>query len=134
MASSFSASLSIPGFTTDLTYVRLSMQQATDSLGRPASVTQGGTLTVEFNSTDDKEVNEWMASPTMRLDGTVTYLQLVPKVPLRIISFVNAYCIDFHEHFDSSGGSGQMRTTIIISPEKLVASNIELDNRWPETE
>ncbi|PSL27439.1 type VI secretion system tube protein TssD [Dyadobacter jiangsuensis] len=131
---SFVAYLTVGSFHTDLNYIYLDINQAVDSLGRPASMTRGGKITVEFNSTNDFLVAEWMVEPTMRMDGNIRFMNLDSRSTLKEIVFSNAYCIDFHERFDGTDNSSQMVTIITISPEKINVGGIELDNKWPETE
>lgn len=134
MASSFAATLEVGSFSTPLNFVHLNINQSVDSLGRPSSLTRGGVITVEFNSTADSVVAEWMTNPAKRMDGTVSYHQLGMKVPLKTLVFTNAYCINLIENFDGTANSSQMVTTITISPEFIVVGDIKLDNRWPATE
>lgn len=130
----FVAYLKIGAFSAQLNYIYLDINQVVDSLGRPASLTRGGKITVEFNSTDDYIIAEWMVDPSKRLDGSVVYMNLNERSTLKEINFSNAYCIDFHERFDGTNNSSRMVTIITISPEKINVGGIELDNKWPETE
>lgn len=132
--STFAAFLKIGGFSTALNYIYLDINQAVDSLGRPASLTRGGKLTIEFNSTNEYEVAEWMVNPSKRLDGSITFMNLNQRSTLKEIFFFNAYCVDYHERFDGTTSSNRMITVITISPEKINVGGIELDNKWPETE
>ena len=53
---SFSAEFHLGTYKTALNHVYLDINQATDSLGRPASLTRGGKITLEFNATADNVV------------------------------------------------------------------------------
>jgi Hemolysin coregulated protein Hcp (TssD) len=130
---SFAAYFTVSGFETNLNYVYLDINQAVDTLGRPASLTRGGKVTLEFNSTDDTVVTEWMVNPAKRMDCKVTFLGLLRET-LKTMELTNAYCVEMHERFDGTTSSSQMVTTITISPEKIKVGGIELNNRWPETE
>ncbi|MBO0933313.1 type VI secretion system tube protein TssD [Fibrella aquatilis] len=131
---SFRGILKVGAFTTDVNFFHLSIFQSMDSLGRPASSTRGGSITVEFNSTSDGVVAEWMINPSLRMDGSVTFLDINSKSTLRTITFSNAYCVSLSEHADNSGGGNQMTTTIVISPEVVNAGSVKLDKKWPLTE
>lgn len=131
---SFSAIFSLGGFETALNYVYLDINQAVDSLGRPASLTRGGKITLEFNATDDNVVAEWMANPAKRLDGKIRFIKMDSvESTEKEIRFTNAYCVELMERFDGSTTTSQMVTVITISPEKIAVGTTELDNRWPET-
>jgi len=131
---SFKAMFSLGGFETALNYVYLDINQAVDSLGRPASLTRGGKLTLEFNATDDNIIAEWAASPTKRLNGTIRFVKMDSfESTEKEITFTKAYCVDLMERFDGHSNSNQMVTIITISPETIRVGLIELDNRWPAT-
>ncbi len=131
---SFKGVLTVGTFSTPINFFHLNIFQSVDSLGRPASQTRGGTMTIEFNSTADRVVAQWMIDPAMRFAGSVVFMQIDMPVKLREILFENAYCIDLHERSDGTGAGGQMVTTIVISPEIINAGNIKLDKKWPATE
>ena len=131
---SFRGVLKVGKFETDVNFFHMSIFQARDSLGRPASNTLGGTITAEFNSTQDSVVAQWMINPSLRMDGSVTFLGIESKSTLRTISFENAYCISLTEHANNTGGGGQMTTTIVISPEIVTAGSVRFDKKWPFTE
>lgn len=130
---SFSALFTVSVFETHLNYVYLDINQAVDTLGRPASLTRGGKVTLEFNSTDDSVVVEWMANPAKRMDCKVMFYGLMGE-RLKTMELTNAYCVEMHERYDGTTSSSQMVTTITISPETITVGGIKLDNRWPDTE
>ncbi|MBO0931733.1 type VI secretion system tube protein TssD [Fibrella aquatilis] len=123
---SFSAYLEVGGNRYPLTYYDLFIHQQTDMLGRPASLTQGGTITVELHSPPqtDTVLIVWMLSPTKQHDGFVHLYREDTKAKFKTISFFNAYCVDMgtvrrcgaflghrvgthaddHRHFPSAGG------------------------------
>jgi hypothetical protein len=131
---SFKAELKVGKFTTVINFFRMEILQQLDQLGRPASRTQGGTMTIEFNSTDDNQVNQWMIDPAMRLSGSIVFLRIDAPVKLREVLFENAYCISMVDRVDNTGTSGNMVTTIVVSPEKVNVGNVLLDKKWPATE
>ncbi|MBC7572365.1 MAG: hypothetical protein H7319_21935 [Spirosoma sp.] len=131
---SFSAEFTLGSYKTALNYVYLDINQAVDSLGRPASLTRGGKITLEFNATADNIVAEWMANPAKRLDGKVRFIKMDSvESTEKELRFTNAYCVELMERFDGTTSSSQMVTVITISPEKIAVGMTELDNRWPET-
>lgn len=127
-------SLDPSGFEVALNYAYLDINQAVDSLGRPASLTRGGKITLEFNATDDNIVAEWMANPTKRLGGKIRFIKIdnIESTEKEIL-FTNAYCVELMERFDGTTTTSQMVTVITISPETITVGSTKLDNRWPET-
>ncbi len=129
---SFSAYLEVGGSRYPLTYYDLYIHQQTDTLGRPASLTQGGTITCELHSPDQRDnvLTEWMLSPTKQHDGFVHLYREDTKAKLKTIAFFNAYCVDMGVHFSASG-LGPMMTRIVISPQRVAVGAIVHDNDWP---
>jgi hypothetical protein len=131
--SSFSAYLTVGSFKTWINSATVYLHQKTDSLGRPASRTHGGKLTVSFNTTDDPLVTNWMFNPAKTWSGSITYVGELGAT-LKVIEFENAFCLDMREDFDGQSNSSNMITTIVISPEKVSLGSIKHDNDWPPTE
>lgn len=130
--SSFSAYLTVSTFQTWINSATVVFHQEADSLGRPASPTFGGKLTVSFNSPTDPLVTAWAISPTKQWSGSLTYINLEGQT-LKVIEFSNAFCTDLVEEFDGTTSSAQMVMTIVISPEKVSVAGIKHDNNWPPT-
>jgi hypothetical protein len=131
---SFSADFTVGTFSTAVNYVHMDINQAVDTLGRPASLTRGGKLTVEFNATANNVVAVWMANPAKKMDGSIVFKQMGVNLALKEIQFTNAYCVELTERFDGSTSTAQMVTIITISPETITVGGVLLDNRWPATE
>ncbi|RYF65639.1 MAG: hypothetical protein EOO39_24510, partial [Cytophagaceae bacterium] len=89
---SFSAFLEVKGEQYPLLGYDLSMHQETDSLGRPASPTLGGTIDCVMSApgSDKPFLLQWMFSPTMQEDGRIILMQDAPRATLKTISFFNA--------------------------------------------
>lgn len=131
---SFSAVLSLgPAFATNLNSFMMEIEQAIDTLGRPASPTFGGVITMSFNTPTNSLVTKWMFEPAKQLSGTVTMLGLLGET-MKTLDFTNAYCVGLLQSFDGTANASFLTTTIIISPEKITVSYMELDNQWPPIE
>ncbi|WP_288427511.1 type VI secretion system tube protein TssD [uncultured Spirosoma sp.] len=131
---SFRARFLLGSLDVPLNYVYLDINQAVDSLGRPASLTRGGKITLEFNATDDNIIAEWMANPAKRLNGKIRFVKLDNvESTEKELTFENAYCVELMERFDGTTTTSQMVTVITISPEFIHVGTTTLDNRWPAT-
>lgn len=131
---SFSAILSLgTAFATDLKSFAMEIEQATDTLGRPASPTFGGVITMSFNTPTNPLVTEWMFEPAKQLSGSVTMLGLQGET-MKTLDFMNAYCVGLLQSFDGTANASSLTTTIIVSPEKIAVSYMKLDNQWPPIE
>jgi RHS repeat-associated protein len=128
---SFKAILHVSGQNIVLDYVDLDLNQSVDARSRPASMTRGGTITVEFDTPSDGDmIADWAANPVKQLDGSITYMNQNQDSVMKTVNFYNAYCIEFMERFDGSMSSSNMKTTIKISPERVNIGGVEHDNNW----
>ena len=128
---SFKAILHVSGQNIVLDYVDLDLNQSVDARSRPASMTRGGTITVEFDTPSDGDmIADWAANPVKQLDGSITYMNQNQDSVMKTINFYNAYCIEFMERFDGSMSSSNMKTSIKISPERVNIGGVEHDNNW----
>ncbi|MEZ0540918.1 type VI secretion system tube protein TssD [Fibrella arboris] len=129
---SFAAYLSVGSNTYRLYSYDLAIRQETDSLGRPASPTQGGLITCTLDSPNDGFLHQWMFSPTMQASGKLVLMQESPEATLKTISFFNAYCIGLTIRYQpGANGAGSFVNTIRISPQRVAVGAIVLDNNWP---
>lgn len=129
---SFAAYLNVGSSTYRLYSYDLSIQQETDSLGRPSSATQGGVITCTMDAPNDGFLHQWMFSPTMQADGKLVLMQESPEATLKTISFFNAYCVNLDIRFrPGAGGAGSFVNTLRISPQRVAVGAIVLDNNWP---
>lgn len=131
---SFFAFLDVKGQQYPLLSYDLSIHQETDSLGRPASPTLGGTIDCVLSApgSDKSFLHQWMFSPTLQEDGRLILLQDSPRATLKTISFFNAYCTGLETRFvpgDTGGGSLQL--LLRISPQRIAVGVIVHDNNWP---
>lgn len=112
----------------------LSIHQETDSLGRPASLTLGGTITCVLSTpgSDKPFLHQWMFSPTMQEEGRLILMQDSPRATLKTISFFNAYCVGLQTNFTpGAGGGGSLQTQVRISSQRVAVGAIIHDNNWP---
>jgi hypothetical protein len=131
---SFSAFLTVSGqFEIGVNAVAMEVFQSIDELGRPASPTSAGRITVTFNTTNDPFITGWMVSPTLQRSGQITFYALTGQI-MKIIEFTNAFCVDMEEEFDGTATWMQMETTLVLSPETIRIGSIPHDNNWPPIE
>ncbi|MEZ0539977.1 type VI secretion system tube protein TssD [Fibrella arboris] len=131
---SFYAFLDVKSEQYPLLAYELSIHQETDSLGRPASPTLGGTIDCVLSSpgSDQPFLHQWMFSPTMQEDGKIVLMQDSPRATLKTISFFNAYCIGLQTNFvPGAGGGGSLQLHVRLSPQRIAVGAIVHDNNWP---
>ena len=128
---SFTAFLAVGGTQFPLLSYELALHQETDSLGRPASPTIGGTIlcTPSAPGSDSSFLHEWMLSPTKQQDGRVILMQEAPAAILKTISFFSACCVRLTTDFQpGASGGGSLIIQLKISPQRVSIGAIIHDN------
>ncbi len=105
--------------------------QATDATGRPSSVPQGGFVALVVESNRETDIFEWMISHTSLKNGTITFYRRDSLSKLKTLDFSEAYCVDYHESFDSQG-QHPMQISFTLSARKLKLNDTEFKNNWPQ--
>ena len=108
-----------------------------DQKGRPSSITQGGTVTVEIVSNDqDGPLADWMANSYQEHDGEISFQDEKNSV-LKKLEFKKARCVSFTERFDKTPDPTYpdrpaMTLTMTISAEDIVFSGATHKNNWDD--
>ena len=105
------------------------LHQNIDQYGKPASGVHGGTVFVQFESTDDSSIAKWMVNPSKKTGGNITIFKSSDESTLKEIKFEDAYCVQFSESFNTHG-SDAMTTSMTISAKKIDIGGIPHDNKW----
>ena len=109
--------------------VQISASRTTDSNGRPNGLPTGGKIRLTIACPDAfNPFWGWMVNPQVTKDGSVEYTSEQGK-PTRIVTFCNAYCVDYSERFISSG-STPMTVSVILTAETVGNGSDILNNNW----
>ncbi|WP_020604764.1 type VI secretion system tube protein TssD [Spirosoma spitsbergense] len=137
-ASAIAAYFNVAGIAdTEVQKCFYELRRSIDQKGRPSSITQGGTITVEIVSSDtDSALADWMANSYKESDGEIKFLD-EKKSTLKEIKFQKARCVSFAERFDKTPDPSyperpSMTLTLTISAEKISFSGAEHDNKWDD--
>jgi len=121
-------------FFMDKTYILeefdLNFNQDRDKNGKPEGYTKGGIITLTFGETPDYSINEWMCREKLLRSGQISFMSgniKIKKGADLIISFTDAYCIQYKKSIEENG---LFFTTLTISPRSIRIGNEEFTNRW----
>jgi len=116
----------------ELVSCNYSFNQSIDDKGRPSSKVQGGIIKVTIVSTDSAALTSWMLDPYKRDKGKITFMRDDQESTLKEISFDEAYCVEYSEHFDARGAdtNTSMTLSLTTSANKINANGAQLDNKW----
>jgi hypothetical protein len=128
---SFKAKLKVAGKELNILNFSYVLRQETDATGRPSSITRGGKITLNIESTGETTFFEWMSNNFERKDGSIVYIKRDNDATLKELKFKEAYLVEYAENFDSTG-ENPLSETITLSAKELDLGNGKHVNEWPK--
>ena len=126
---SFKAKFKVGGKEYNVLNCSYGLMQETDATGRPSSVTRGGIITIEVESTADTGLSDWMFNNFEMRSGSVVFLKRDTEATAKELVFTDAYAVKYKENFDASG-TNPMVETLTISAREIGVGNGEHINEW----
>ncbi|WP_299242755.1 type VI secretion system tube protein TssD [uncultured Aquimarina sp.] len=126
---SFKAKLKVGGKEYNVLNCNYGLSQETDATGRPSSVTRGGMITIEVESTADTSLSDWMFNNFEMRDGSIVFLKRDTDAKAKELNFTNAYAVKYIENFDSTG-KNPMTEKITLSAREIGVGNGSHTNEW----
>ncbi len=157
---SFKCTLQVADKTFEVLECNVWLNQKFDKNGRPASGVQGGNIILLLEGSDDDTLGTWMADPTKKQDGVITFFRIDQDSKSKELEFKGGYAITLIESFiadddvsmipeleiatdDEQGRAKYSRilnfhrrtnnSYVIyfqISAQKIKVDGVEHDNRW----
>lgn len=127
---SFLARMEIDGEEMNVLECSFGFSQNMDASGKPTSKPQCRVITVLLESTDNTHLFDWMLSATQQKNGTITFFRRDGSSRFKTLEFVDAYCVDYFETYEHSGGT-PMQIKMQISPLEVKLNDSEYKNNWP---
>ena len=124
---SFKAKLKVAGKEYNVLSCNYGLSQETDATGRPSSVTRGGMITIEVESTADTSLSDWMFNNFEMRSGSIAFLKRDNAATAKELNFTDAYAVKYRENFDATG---KMSETITISAREIGIGNGSFTNEW----
>ncbi len=129
---SFLAKLFLDNTERQILNADILIRQATDWLGRPESMPQGGLINVKLASTHETMFWEWMVSPTMMKEGYIRFYKHDGMSKLTDLEFWDCYCVDYYELFDDSSNE-PLELNLTFSPGIIRFKNVVFEKNWKVT-
>ena len=127
---SFKATFEVDGKKYRVFHCSYSLQQDTDTTGRPSSEVKGGTIQLEVESTGDSSLAAWMMDAFKKKDGKITFYKRDSEQKMKEVSFKEGYIVSYSETF-SNMGDNPMSESFVISSKELKVGDAEHKNDWP---
>ena len=128
---SFQGKLEIDGKPFNLIKFSLGLNQSIDQHNRPNSTSRGGVFSITIESSNNNAMLEWMISPSMMKNGTITFSRRDNASSMRTVKFTDAFCVNYTEHFDAIN-EHPMSIDLTISSRVLdFGGSLTITNNWP---
>ncbi len=126
---SFKAKLKVAGKEYNVLGVSYDLAQETDQTGRPSTVTRGGRIRLQVESTGETELFEWMTNNFERKDGAITFIKRDSEATLKELNFREAYMVKYEETF-SHEGKNPLVESFTISAREIALGGGAFANEW----
>ncbi len=130
---SFIAKLFLDNTERQILNADILIRQATDWLGRPESMPEGGQINVKIASTHETMFWDWMISPTMMKEGYIRFYKHDGMSKLTDLEFWDCYCVDYYEFFDDSSKE-PLELNLTFSPGIIRFKNVVFEKNWKVTD
>ncbi len=126
---SFKAKLKVGGKEYNVLSTNYGLSQETDATGRPSSVTRGGMITIEVESTSDTSLSDWVFNNFEMRSGSIVFLKRDTEATSKELNFTDAYAVKYVENFDAAG-KNPMTEKLTISAREIAVGNGSHTNEW----
>ena len=126
---SFKARLKVGGKEYNVLNCSYGLSQETDATGRPSSVTRGGMITIEVESTSDTSLSDWMFNNFEMRSGSIVFFKRETQATSKELNFTDAYAVKYRENFDATG-KNPMTECLTVSARIIGVGNGEHENEW----
>ncbi|WP_372638140.1 type VI secretion system tube protein TssD [Fodinibius sp.] len=126
---SFKAKLDVNGKQVNVLSCSYDLNQEVDATGRPSSVTRGGRIRLQVESTGDSSFFEWMVNNYERRDGTVSFLKRDTEARMKQLKFSEGYLVSYSEQFEATNEQPLSETFTISAREITVGQGTHV-NEW----
>jgi Hemolysin coregulated protein Hcp (TssD) len=96
---SFKCELKVADKTFEVIQCLLPVSQRRNQRGRPASGVRAEEIELILEGTDDGTLSTWMADPTKKQDGNITFFRIDQDSRFKEIDFEGAYMMTLVEYF-----------------------------------
>lgn len=130
----FEAKLTIGNSIYEALECEYEFSQSLEQTGKPATRSRGGHIIIVLKSTGDDDMffQEWMSKQTEAKSGSIEFIISGEgeKRKIKTISFDEAYCINYYEHFNHDNSVLMyMRITLSAAVVKF-GGKVEFKSDW----
>ncbi|GAA0873416.1 hypothetical protein GCM10009117_25630 [Gangjinia marincola] len=127
---SFLAKLNLDGEELNILDCSFTFRQDVDHTGRPSAKPKGGQIRLLIEATAKTDFLEWMISASATKKGEITFYRRDNMSSLKKVTFNEAYCIEYTEHFNASN-KDPLQIHFVLSAKEIKVKGTTFNNNWP---
>ena len=105
-------------------------RQFMDATGKPTTLPRGGIIRLLLENDGRTGLFEWMIGSIHIKSGAITFYKYDSMASLRTLSFQDAHCVEYYEHFDQQA-EHPMQVQLTISAHVIRLNDATFINNWP---
>ncbi len=129
---SFLAKLFLDNTERKILNADILIRQATDWLGRPESMPEGGLINLKIESTYETMFWEWIVSPTMMKEGYIRFYKRDGMSKLTDLEFWDCYLVDYYELYNDNSNE-PLELYLTLSAGIIRFKNTVFEKNWKIT-
>jgi hypothetical protein len=126
----YNAYLELGGVKYKVRHCSYSLHQNIDENGRPSSNVMGGTIQIEVEGSEDKQLINWMVDPIGKMNGKVAFFKTGEEGELKSVEFEDAFCTSYTESMDAISNSPMVENVVISAKKLKFSTGAEFTNVW----
>ncbi|HEX8576748.1 MAG TPA: type VI secretion system tube protein TssD [Flavobacterium sp.] len=126
---SFLAKLTIDGKAYNILDYTYHPRQPADHSGKPTGKVISGFLSLTLESDRETTFYDWMLSPDMAKEGTITFYKRDAMSKQGEIEFETTYCVGYTERFSGTGNTPMVQH-LQLSPGKITYGGVVYEENW----
>ncbi len=129
---SFLANMFLDGTQRKILNADIVIRQATDWLGRPESMPEGGLINIKIESTYETMFWDWITSPTMMKEGYIRFYKRDGMSKLTDLEFWDCFLVDYYELYNDNSNE-PLELYLTLSPGIIRFKNTVFEKNWKIT-
>lgn len=130
---SFLSKLNIDGEEYNVLDFNINFRQEIDTASKPVGSAKGGIIKMTIEATHNSLFLSWMLNGDLTKDGKIIFYRRDALSKMKELSFVKAFCINYHEQFTSTTEI-PMKITMELVAKELTFGDAKFYNNWIELE
>ncbi len=126
---SFLSKLHIDGLEFNVLEFNINFTQELSKSGKPSGQAKGGEIDLIIEASQETNFLAWMINSELSKDGKIIFYRRDALSKMKELTFVKAFCINYHEQFTSTT-EVPMKITMKLITKELTFGDAKFHNNW----